>query len=46
VVFPRVDPARLYLMLSEVLGNLEVLEDEGKIRRVEDVDVFRFALVG
>lgn len=44
VVFPRVDPARLYLMLSEVLGNLEVLEDAGKIRRVEDVDVFRFAL--
>ena len=44
VVFPRVDPARLYLMLSEVLGNLEVLEDEGKIRRIEDVDVFRFAL--
>ncbi len=44
VVFPRVDPGRLYLMLSEVLGNLEVLEDAGKIRRVEDVDVFRFAL--
>lgn len=44
VVFPRVDAARLYLMLSEVLGNLEVLEDAGKIRRIEDVDVFRFAL--
>ena len=44
VVFPRADPGRLYLMLSEVLGNLEVLEDEGKIRRIEDVDVFRFAL--
>lgn len=43
VVFPRVDPARLYLMLSEVMGNLEVLEDAGKVRRVEDVDVFRFA---
>lgn len=44
VVFPRVDANRLYLMLSEVLGNLEVLEDAGKIRRIEDVDVFRFAL--
>lgn len=44
VVFPRADPARLYLMLSEVLGNLEVLEDEGKIRFVEDADVCRFAL--
>ncbi len=44
VVFPRVDHNRLYLMLSEVLGNLEVLEDEGKIRRIEDTDVFRFAL--
>ena len=44
VVFPRVDPGRLYLMLSEVLGNLEVLEDQGKIRRIEDAEVFRFAL--
>jgi hypothetical protein len=44
VVFPRVDTARLYLMLSEVLGNLEVLEDAGKIRRLEDPQVFRFAL--
>lgn len=44
VVFPRVDAARLYLMISEVLGNLEVLEDAGKIRRVEDADVFRFAV--
>lgn len=44
VVFPRSDPARLYLMLSEVLGNLEVLEDAGKVRRVEDADGFRFAL--
>lgn len=46
VVFPRVDAGRLYLMLSEVLGNLEVLEDEGKLRRIEDAEVFRFALAG
>lgn len=44
VVFPRADAPRLYLMLSEVLGNLEVLEDAGKLRRIEDTDVFRFAL--
>jgi len=46
VVFPRADAARLYLMLSEVMGNLEVLEDAGKLRRIEDTDVFRFALSG
>ena len=44
VLFPRVEPPRLYLMLSEVMGNLEVLEDAGKIRRIEEPDVFRFAL--
>jgi len=32
-IFPRHDVPRLYLMLSEVLGNLEVLEDQGKVRR-------------
>ena len=42
VVFPRRDLGRLMLMLSEVLGNLEVLEDQGKIRR-ERADVVRYA---
>jgi glyoxylase-like metal-dependent hydrolase (beta-lactamase superfamily II) len=32
-IFPRWDLPRLYLMLSEVLGNLEVLEDEGRVAR-------------
>lgn len=32
-VFPRVDTGRLYLMLSEVLANLEVLESRGDVSR-------------
>jgi glyoxylase-like metal-dependent hydrolase (beta-lactamase superfamily II) len=43
-VFPRVDVARMYLMLSEVLGNLEVLEADGKLRRIEDETSLKFAL--
>ncbi|MFN0060950.1 MAG: MBL fold metallo-hydrolase [Myxococcaceae bacterium] len=35
VVFGRVDPLRLFLMLSEVVGNLEVLEAEGRLGRRE-----------
>ncbi len=42
LLFPRVDPGRMYLMLSEVLGNLEVMEDDGRLRR-EQTDVIRFA---
>jgi glyoxylase-like metal-dependent hydrolase (beta-lactamase superfamily II) len=30
-LFPRRDPGRLVLMLSEVLANLEVLEDRGRV---------------
>ena len=40
-IFPRRDVPRMYLMLSEVLGNLEVLEDRGVVARDAD---FRFAL--
>jgi len=36
VLFPRVEIARIYLMLSEVLGNLEVMEDSGRIKREGD----------
>lgn len=32
MVFARPEPSRLYLMLSEVLGNLEVLEEAGEVR--------------
>jgi glyoxylase-like metal-dependent hydrolase (beta-lactamase superfamily II) len=32
-VFPHAKPAQLYLILSEVMGNLEVLEQRGRVRR-------------
>ena len=34
-VSPHARPAQLYLMLSEVMGNLEVLEDLRRVRREE-----------
>ena len=34
-VFPHAKPSQLYLTLSEVMGNLEVLEDGGRVRREE-----------
>jgi glyoxylase-like metal-dependent hydrolase (beta-lactamase superfamily II) len=34
-VFPRAKPTQLYLVLSEVMGNLEVLEERGKVFRQE-----------
>ena len=36
--------ARLYLTLSEVVGNLEVLEDACRVRRLDDGPVDRWAL--
>jgi len=42
-LFGPQEGARLYLTLSEVVGNLEVLEDEGRVRRVEDGPVERWA---
>ena len=36
--------ARLYLTLSEVVGNLEVLEDASRVRRLESGAVDRWAL--
>ena len=38
--------ARLYLTLSEVVGNLEVLEDADRVRRLADGPVDRWALPG
>ncbi|MGZ6076479.1 MAG: MBL fold metallo-hydrolase [Myxococcaceae bacterium] len=35
---------RLYLTLSEVVGNLEVLEDAGRVRRLDDGPVDRWTL--
>jgi glyoxylase-like metal-dependent hydrolase (beta-lactamase superfamily II) len=34
-VFPHARPTQLYLTLSEVMGNLEVLEEQGRVRREE-----------
>jgi glyoxylase-like metal-dependent hydrolase (beta-lactamase superfamily II) len=34
-VFPHARPTQLYLTLSEVMGNLEVLEEGGRVRREE-----------
>ncbi len=42
-LFPRTNVQELYLMLSEVVGNLEVLEDQGRVRRSMEKDVYRFA---
>ncbi|MGV3622844.1 MAG: MBL fold metallo-hydrolase [Archangium sp.] len=44
-VFPRRDLGRLMLMLSEVLGNIEVLEDKGRVER-QPGDVIRYARTG
>ena len=35
---------RLYLTLSEVVGNLEVLEDGSRVRRLDDCDIDRWSL--
>jgi glyoxylase-like metal-dependent hydrolase (beta-lactamase superfamily II) len=35
-VFGTQEGSRLYLTLSEVIGNLEVLEEDGRVRRIED----------
>ena len=42
VVFPRVDVGRMYLMLSEVMGNVEVMEEKGEVTRSEEGGVMKF----
>jgi glyoxylase-like metal-dependent hydrolase (beta-lactamase superfamily II) len=41
-LFPRRDPGRLVLMISEVLANIEVLEDLGRVTRL-DGEIVRYA---
>lgn len=41
-IFPRAKEHHLYLTLSEVMGNLEVLEAEDRIKRSEHEGVIRF----
>ena len=45
-LFRPQEGARLYLTLSEVVGNLEVLEDQRRVHRVEDGAVDRWASAG
>ena len=45
-LFGPQEGARLYLTLSEVVGNLEVLEDQRRVHRVEDGAVDRWASAG
>jgi glyoxylase-like metal-dependent hydrolase (beta-lactamase superfamily II) len=44
-IFPRAREHQLYLTLSEVMGNLEVLEDAGRVRRSEHAGRIRFEAV-
>jgi glyoxylase-like metal-dependent hydrolase (beta-lactamase superfamily II) len=44
-IFPRAREHQLYLTLSEVMGNLEVLEDSGCVKRFEHADRIRFEAV-
>ena len=41
-VFPRAKEHQLYLTLSEVVGNLEVLEARGQVVRQESRGIIRF----
>ena len=44
-VFPRVGRRELFLTMSEVLGNIEVLEDRGVIRRLPAAPLYRWELM-
>jgi glyoxylase-like metal-dependent hydrolase (beta-lactamase superfamily II) len=41
-IFPRTREHQLYLTLSEVMGNLEVMEDQGRVKRFEHAGRLRF----
>ena len=41
-VFPHARENQLYLTLSEVMGNLEVLEEQGRVVRKESGGTIRF----
>jgi len=44
-LFPRAHDRQLYLTLSETMGNLEVLEQDGRVRRSENAGRIRFEAV-
>jgi glyoxylase-like metal-dependent hydrolase (beta-lactamase superfamily II) len=43
-VFPRAKSSQLFLVLSEVMGNLEVLEERGQVQRHEREGRILFSL--
>jgi glyoxylase-like metal-dependent hydrolase (beta-lactamase superfamily II) len=43
LLFGQADPGRLFLTLSEVIGNLEVLEAQGKVTRKLRGDVYQYS---
>jgi glyoxylase-like metal-dependent hydrolase (beta-lactamase superfamily II) len=45
-LFPGLFEEMFFLCLSEGLGHLELLEDEGKVKRFERDGVFRFRAIG
>ncbi len=45
LIFPNARERHLYLTLSEVMGNLEVLEAEGRVARSERAGTIRFEKV-
>lgn len=44
VVFREIKVSKLFLTLSEIVGNLEVMEAEGRIVRREENGVFKFSV--
>ena len=44
LVFPRAKASQQYLILSEVMGNLEVLEEHGRVKRSERAGCISFGL--
>ena len=44
-VFPRVGVAALFLTLSEIVGNLEVLEERGQVAMLPPAPLYRWQLV-
>lgn len=43
LLFPRADVPRMYLMLSEAIGNLEVMEQAGRVTRSLEAGVWKFS---
>jgi glyoxylase-like metal-dependent hydrolase (beta-lactamase superfamily II) len=44
LLFNRADAKRMYLMLSEALGNLEVMEEQGRVKRTLEDGVWKFSV--